>query len=57
MRSRRRFLAQGHRPEHAPLLNALPAQLLRRTLNASHQLLQAATPVLEKLSVAIAGAG
>ena len=54
-RSWRRCLAQGHRPEHAPVFNALPAQLLRRTLNASHQLLQAATPVLEKLSLAIAG--
>ena len=56
-RSWRRCLAQGHRPEHVPLLNALPAQLRRRTLSASHQLLQPATPVLEKLSLAIAGTG
>ena len=54
-RSWRRCLAQGHRPEHAPVFNALSAQLLRNTLHASHQLLQAATPVLEKLSLAIAG--
>lgn len=53
-RSWRRCLAQGQRPEHTPVLDALPASQRRRTLDANRQLLQAATPVLEKLSQTIA---
>lgn len=53
-RSWRRCLAQGHQPEHAPSFCAVPAPALRRALDDSRLLMQAARPVLEKLGSAIA---
>jgi sigma-54 dependent transcriptional regulator, acetoin dehydrogenase operon transcriptional activator AcoR len=53
-RSWRRCLAQGQRPEHEPVFNALSSAVLGRTLDANRPLLQAAGPVLETLSQAIA---
>ena len=52
-RSWQRCLAEGHRPEHTPAFDQLPAALLRRTLEGNHQLIQAARPVLERLGRAI----
>ena len=53
-RSWLRSLAIGHRPEHAPSFEMLAPQTLRRTLEANHQLIQAARPVLATLGRAIA---
>ncbi|WP_431097568.1 helix-turn-helix domain-containing protein [Polaromonas aquatica] len=53
-RSWLRCLAQGHRPEQVPSFAMVSAAALRRTLEANHQLVQAARPVLEKLGQAIA---
>lgn len=53
-RSWLRCLAGGHRPEHAPSFDMVPAAALRRTLEANHQLVRAARPVLEKLGRTIA---
>lgn len=53
-RSWRRCLAQGQRPHQSPDFSAAPATQLRRMLDANRTLLQAALPVLDKLSRAIA---
>lgn len=53
-RSWRRCLAQGHQPEHTPSFDRVPDPALRRTLDDSRLLMQAARPVLEKLGRAIA---
>jgi transcriptional regulator of acetoin/glycerol metabolism len=53
-RSWLRCLAGGHRPERAPSFDVVPAAALRRTLEANHQLVRAARPVLEKLGRTIA---
>lgn len=53
-RSWLRCLAGGHRPEQAPCFDMVPAAALRRTLEANHQLVRAARPVLEKLGRTIA---
>jgi len=53
-RSWRRCLAGGQRPERAPSFDIVPAAALRRTLEANHQLVRAARPVLEKLGRTIA---
>jgi len=53
-RSWLRCLAGGHRPELAPSFDIVPAAALRRTLEANHQLVRAARPVLEKLGRTIA---
>ena len=53
-RSWRRCLALGQRPNHSPDFSALPPPQLRQLLDANRTLLQAALPVLDKLSGAIA---
>ena len=53
-RSWRRCLAQGQRPQQSPDFTAVPPTHLRRVLAANRTLLQAALPVLDKLSRAIA---
>jgi transcriptional regulator of acetoin/glycerol metabolism len=53
-RSWRRCLAQGHQPEHTPSFDMMQGPTLRRTLDDSRLLIQAARPVLEKLGRAIA---
>lgn len=53
-RSWRRCLAQGQRPQQSPDFSAAPPTHLRRVLAANRTLLQAALPVLDKLSRAIA---
>lgn len=53
-RSWRRCLANGQRPEDRVGFDVVPAAAARRTLEASHGLLQAAQPVLDKLCRAIA---
>lgn len=54
-RSWRRCLANGHRPEQHLAFDQLSAQVMRHTAEANRALVQAARPVLEKLSRAIAG--
>ena len=53
-RSWRRCLAGGHRPEQTPSFDMVPAAALRRTLEANHQLVRAARPVLQELGRTIA---
>lgn len=53
-RSWLRCLASGYRPEQQPSFDMVPAAALRRTLEANHQLVRAARPVLEKLGRTIA---
>ena len=53
-RSWRRCLAQGQRPQVSPQFTTLQQPELRRLLDANRQLLQAALPVLDRLSRAIA---
>jgi transcriptional regulator of acetoin/glycerol metabolism len=53
-RSWLRCLAGGHRPEQTPAFDMVPAAALRRTLEANHQLVRAARPVLEELGRTIA---
>lgn len=53
-RSWQRCLAAGQRPDDHIAFNIVPAEALRRTEEANHQLLQAARPVLDKLGRAIA---
>jgi transcriptional regulator of acetoin/glycerol metabolism len=54
-RSWRRCLAQGQRPGERVHFDVLPAAAARRTVEASHTLLQAARPVMSRLARAIAG--
>lgn len=53
-RSWLRCLANGQRPERPPSFDAITQAVLRRTLDANRQLVQAARPVLENLGRAIA---
>jgi transcriptional regulator of acetoin/glycerol metabolism len=53
-RSWARCLSQGKRPEQDVAFDLLPAQIIRRTEEANHALIQAARPVLETLGQAIA---
>lgn len=53
-RSWRRCLAWGMRPEQPVAFDLVPAQAARRALDASHGLLQAARPTLQRLARAIA---
>ncbi len=53
-RSWQRCLASGKKPEHEVAFDVLAPQVLRRTEEANHLLVQAARPVLEKLGAAIA---
>ena len=53
-RSWRRCLANGQRPNQRVVFDVIPAQAARHAEEASHALLQAARPVLEKLGRAIA---
>jgi transcriptional regulator of acetoin/glycerol metabolism len=53
-RSWRRCLAMGQRPHQSPDFSAVPPTQLRRVLDANRMLLQAALPVLDQLSRAIA---
>ncbi|HSV48068.1 MAG TPA: histidine kinase, partial [Ramlibacter sp.] len=53
-RSWRRCLASGRRPDEPVAFDLVPAQASRRCQEASHALLQAARPVLDKLGRAIA---
>lgn len=53
-RSWRRCLAHGHRPEQRVAFDLVPAQAARRAEDASHPLLAAARPVLDRLARAIA---
>ena len=53
-RSWRRCLAQGQRPQASPDFTSLQQPQLRRLLDANRLLLQAALPVLDRLSRAIA---
>jgi len=53
-RSWRRCLANGQRPDQRVAFDVIPAQAVRRSEEANHTLLQAAKPVLDKLSRAIA---
>ncbi|MCJ0764081.1 helix-turn-helix domain-containing protein [Variovorax terrae] len=53
-RSWRRCLAQGQRPEQHVAFDVIPAEAMRRTREASHSLVQAAKPVLDRLGRAIA---
>ncbi len=50
----RRCLSGGMRPEHRVAFDMVPAQARRRTEEASHPMLSAARPVLERLTRAIA---
>lgn len=52
-RSWRRCLAQGQRPQQSPDVSSVPTPQLRRVLDANRLLLQAALPVLDKLSHAM----
>lgn len=54
-RSWQRCLSQGHRPEQRVNFEAVSAQAMQRIAEANQQLVQAARPVIEKLSRAIAG--
>jgi transcriptional regulator of acetoin/glycerol metabolism len=54
-RSWLRCLASGQRPEQSPSFDMLPLARMRRHQEASHQLVQAAKPTLERLGRAIAG--
>ena len=54
-RSWQRCLANGHSPSSTPVFDTVSAPALRRTLNANHALIQAASPILERLGQAIAG--
>jgi transcriptional regulator of acetoin/glycerol metabolism len=54
-RSWRRCLALGRRPGERVQFDTLPAQAVRRAEESSHALLQAARPVMSRLSRAIAG--
>lgn len=54
-RSWRRCLANGQRPEQKLAFAQLSAQAIRHTAEVNRALVQAARPVLEKLSRAIAG--
>ena len=53
-RSWRRCLANGKRPEQAISFDVVAPQVLRRTEEGNHALLEAARPTLEKLGRAIA---
>lgn len=53
-RSWRRCLAAGQRPDQRVAFDVIPAQARRRTEEASHALIAAARPVLDKLGRAIA---
>ncbi len=53
-RSWRRCLANGQRPDQRVAFDVLPAQARRRAQEASHGLVSAARPVLDKLGRAIA---
>src|SRR4051812_45178669 len=53
-RSWQRCLADGRRPQHAVAFDAVSAEAVHRTLDASHPLVDAARPVLARLSRAIA---
>lgn len=53
-RSWQRCLAAGQRPQDPVAFNVIPAQAVRRTEEANHQLLEAARPVLDRLGRAIA---
>jgi sigma-54 dependent transcriptional regulator, acetoin dehydrogenase operon transcriptional activator AcoR len=53
-RSWRRCLANGRRPGDSVAFDVVPAQAERRAREANHELLQAARPVLDRLSRAIA---
>jgi sigma-54 dependent transcriptional regulator, acetoin dehydrogenase operon transcriptional activator AcoR len=53
-RSWRRCLAMGQRPEHRLSFDLVPEQARRRALEANQPLIQAARPVLERLSDALA---
>ena len=52
-RSWQRCLAAGHRPQQRVVFDAVSSQAMRRTTERSAQLLQAARPVLDRLSRAI----
>ena len=54
-RSWRRCLALGRRPDERVQFDVLPAQATRRAEESGHALLQAARPVMSRLSRAIAG--
>lgn len=54
VRSWRRCLASGKRPEQEVAFDVIAPQALRRTEEANHVLVQAARPVLDKLGAAIA---
>lgn len=54
-RSWQRCLAQGHKPSHRVVFDAVSAAALRRSEEQNRRLLQAARPVLEQLTRAIAG--
>jgi sigma-54 dependent transcriptional regulator, acetoin dehydrogenase operon transcriptional activator AcoR len=53
-RSWRRCLAMGQRPDHELAFELIPAQARRRVFDASQPLIQAARPVLERLSQTLA---
>lgn len=53
-RSWRRCLSLGHRPEQGVAFDMISAQAIRRTEEASHMLITAARPVMERLGRAIA---
>ncbi|MBX3588231.1 MAG: GAF domain-containing protein [Ramlibacter sp.] len=53
-RSWQRCLARGQRPDQRVAFDVLPAEARRRTEEASHDLVTAAKPVLERLGRAIA---
>jgi sigma-54 dependent transcriptional regulator, acetoin dehydrogenase operon transcriptional activator AcoR len=53
-RSWRRCLAIGHRPEQRLAFDLVPAQARRRVLDANQPLIDAARPVLDRLSQALA---
>jgi transcriptional regulator of acetoin/glycerol metabolism len=53
-RSWRRCLAMGRRPEHQLDFDLIPSPVRRRVVDANQPLLQAARPVLESLSRALA---
>lgn len=53
-RSWRRCLGYGHRPEQALAFDLVPTPAARRATEASHALLAAARPVLDRLARAIA---
>ena len=54
VRSWRRCLASGKKPEQEVAFDVIAPQALRRTEEANHLLVQAARPVLDRLGAAIA---